>query len=790
MLAVVKYFTSQVNIRFIFEKQKIQVVPIPSEYGECVLCGLMFDEESTKIGMADKTRETGQTFADILFGLFHEESLPPSLAEKAKAVDLDMGNLCTLCVSHVDQLDVFQQKVTDIKTSIISIFMQKTRNDSLNHGEIESEESDDSEETKVVVQVTPKKKAKKSKSGKLVTLVYQSPLKKVKDLEAMSDKEISKMTETVIKYTPRKSTTKAMGIEEDKEKEVNEDEIEPQEDGDLAKKLSVLSGIEIKKINNETGDESLQISGLAGIEIKKVGDSSDEKKTPSKKKSPKKEKSPRKTPAKKRTPKKGKNASIEVEGEPVFEEASEALKANLDESMAEPTELAPEQAGESIIDQQVPQDAIKPNIPASPGGVRMSPGRGGRGGARGAGRGGRGMIRPNNFVPMPPKSKKSLFELSQNKRKMGTLITNNGISVSPMQNTSAVSNYRMNGTQATATPFIGTTVQTLHVPVTPLPVPTPVTLTQAPVTLIQAPVTLIADPVTFTPAPVTFTPAPVTFTPAQMTFTPAPRAPTPAPVTLTPSKLNGLSSISITKAPSKDTTDIATPVEVKEKKAYKKLIAKIQSVHPDMSHEEAMSGIVALRAANNGTLTGMSMQEIITRVRENVRGKEEETQMETATETETSNSLPIGEEFEKIINSPPLQPEQPAPPNMAEKTEALYEINCKFCSRLFKSSSETATQKVYDMHIQEHEKETRTLFEKEVPVSDQPSAADPATAADTPSGEQGIASENDQEPDPVKSEKSYCKPCTKQFKSAKQYGLHQNTEHAAEIEFEKIMSPP
>jgi len=387
------------------------------------------------------------------------------------------------------------------------------------------------------------------------------------------------------------------------------------------------------------------------------------------------------------------------------------------------------------------------------------------------------MIRPNNFVPMPPKSKKSLFELSQNKRKMGTLITNNGISVSPMQNTPAVSSYRMNGTQATSTPFVGTTVQTLHVPVTPLPVPTPATLTQTPVTLIQAPVTLIADPVTFTPAPVTFASAPVT-------FTPAPRAPTPAPVTLTPSKLNGLSSISITKAPARDTTDISTPTEVKEKKAYKKLIAKIQSVHPDMSHEEAMSGIVALRAANNGTLTGMSMQEIITRVRENVRGKEEETPMETEPETETTNSLPIGEEFEKIINSPPPQPELPAPPNTTEKTETLYEINCKFCSRLFKSSSETATQKVYDMHIQEHENETRTLFEKEVPVSDQP------TEDDRPSGEQDVASETYQEPDPVKSEKSYCKPCTKQFKTAKQYGLHQNTEHAAEIEFEKIMSPP
>merc|ERR1712128_80342 len=73
-------------------KKKAAPSTSTSEHGECVLCGLMFDEESTKFGMSDKTRETGQTFADILFGLFHEESLPPSLAEKAKAVDLDSGS--------------------------------------------------------------------------------------------------------------------------------------------------------------------------------------------------------------------------------------------------------------------------------------------------------------------------------------------------------------------------------------------------------------------------------------------------------------------------------------------------------------------------------------------------------------------------------------------------------------------------------------------------------------------------------------------------------------------------
>ena len=40
--------------------------------------------------------------------------------------------------------------------------------------------------------------------------------------------------------------------------------------------------------------------------------------------------------------------------------------------------------------------------------------------------------------------------------------------------------------------------------------------------------------------------------------------------------------------------------------------------------------------------------------------------------------------------------------------------------------------------------------------------------------------------DPVRSEISYCKICLKQFKNSKLYGIHQNTEHAAEKEFEKI----
>lgn len=233
--------------------------------------------------------------------------------------------------------------------------------------------------------------------------------------------------------------------------------------------------------------------------------------------------------------------------------------------------------------------------------------------------------------------------------------------------------------------------------------------------------------------------------------------------------------------------DIQAPAEVKEKKAYKKLISKIQAVHPDMSHEEAMRGIVALRASNNGTLTGMSMQEIITKVRENVRG-ESKFPMETETQATNSPAPPVGELFEKIVNDA-LAPAPPAPqseifltPTKTVDPATLYEIKCKFCSRLFKSSSETATKKVYEIHIQEHEKETRSIFDKQAPETELTVAAPDAIPTNN--------TEHHEEPDPVKSEKSYCKLCQKQFKSAKLYGLHQNTEHAAEIEFEKIMNSP
>ena len=53
---------------------------------------------------------------------------------------------------------------------------------------------------------------------------------------------------------------------------------------------------------------------------------------------------------------------------------------------------------------------------------------------------------------------------------------------------------------------------------------------------------------------------------------------------------------------------------VKEKSSYKKLISNMQATYPDLSQEEALKGILALRVQNNGTLTGMTMLEIMERV--------------------------------------------------------------------------------------------------------------------------------------------------------------------------------
>ena len=91
-------------------------------------------------------------------------------------------------------------------------------------------------------------------------------------------------------------------------------------------------------------------------------------------------------------------------------------------------------------------------------------------------------------------------------------------------------------------------------------------------------------------------------------------------------------------------------------------MARIQGVHPELTSDEALRGIVRVRAANMGTLTGMSMAEIIAKVRDSV--------IETAaTSSVDSIVLPIGTECEQMVNAP-LE-EKIARPEPAPSSSAL-----------------------------------------------------------------------------------------------------------------------
>ena len=226
-------------------------------------------------------------------------------------------------------------------------------------------------------------------------------------------------------------------------------------------------------------------------------------------------------------------------------------------------------------------------------------------------------------------------------------------------------------------------------------------------------------------------------------------------------------------------------------------MARIRGVHPELTADEALRGIVRVRAAHQGTLTGMSMAEIISKVRESV--------IETAaTSSGDSIVLPIGAEFEQMVNAP-LEEKIPTPEPLAPSSSApppfkTFELKCQFCSRVFKSTNEIATKKVYDIHMHEHEVENKNIYES---LQDEPTNFDDLTPClktsnnsehsnQSLSESQGSEKENvplletKPEPDPVRKETSYCKPCHKQFKNAKVYAHHQNSEHDAEKEFEKI----
>ena len=60
-----------------------------------------------------------------------------------------------------------------------------------------------------------------------------------------------------------------------------------------------------------------------------------------------------------------------------------------------------------------------------------------------------------------------------------------------------------------------------------------------------------------------------------------------------------------------NTDAAASEKRVKEKSSYKKLIAQIQTSYPQISQDQALRGILVLRAKNGGTLSGMTMIDIM-----------------------------------------------------------------------------------------------------------------------------------------------------------------------------------
>ena len=622
-------------------QSRVSVSPLPANHGICGLCGLRFDENSKKVEMTEKTRETGQTFADMLYGLFQDQSLPSSLAEKAKNIELDDGFLCTLCVSYVDQMDVFQKKLSEIRSSILDVFIKKTKMDPETHlnrkTQLIGTPSDQREEPKV-----PKKRGRppKAKTGNLVTLVYQSPLKKADNVEVSQPPEVP------------------------------EDTVSNTED--LSQKLSVLSGIEIKRVNTETGEESEARLGPGREE----------------------ERMRKNSPVMKNM-----DSSADSLG---FAEACDTLENDL--TLATPSRL---------------------NIPFRGRRVTSSRGRG-QGRGRGTPTPSRAAVRPA-APPPPARSKKSLFELSQEKRRSSSQLGR------PIPVTPQTPQYIVNGIQLSSSPTSS-------------------------VSKADSPLYSVA---------------------------------------VSPSVLN---SSSANTSANTSANVCQTPEQLKQKKAYRKLVARIQGVHPELSTDEAIQGIIAVRDSNNGTLTGMSMQDIISRVRDAVLELSASTSAETAVP-------PIGEEFEKMVFAPLKESEMVVKDSAVDQPEQtqIFEMKCQFCSRTFKSSSDEATKKVYEIHLKEHEEENRHVYddsegnttvekdqsdlmelnesEHEVENSTSRTVESPDSTANA-----NVSSEPPAlvDPDPVRSEISYCKICLKQFKNAKLYGIHQNTEHGAEKEFEKI----
>ena len=137
----------------------------------------------------------------------------------------------------------------------------------------------------------------------------------------------------------------------------------------------------------------------------------------------------------------------------------------------------------------------------------------------------------------------------------------------------------------------------------------------------------------------------------------------------------------------------------KKRKVYQKLMLRIRGVHPELDEDQTMEAIMMVRDEKGGSLAGLTMPDIIASVYAAAKSK--------MVNIDHNNSEPVGDEFEELVNAPLQTSATTKTPTNAN----IFELSCQFCSRVFKSPSESATRKVYEIHMKDHQVENKSLLE-------------------------------------------------------------------------------
>ena len=119
------------------------VAQLKSDFGECLLCGLRFEESSRNMGLNEKTRESNQSFGEVLQRFFKQETLPDMVKNHYEKMDTESGLLCTMCVSYIEQMDVFQNKLAEVKNSIMGVISRNGKVDTAIHSPLLEQQGED-----------------------------------------------------------------------------------------------------------------------------------------------------------------------------------------------------------------------------------------------------------------------------------------------------------------------------------------------------------------------------------------------------------------------------------------------------------------------------------------------------------------------------------------------------------------------------------------------------------------------------------------------------------------------